>query len=270
VNADERAVKEANRTLYDAIAEKYEAIDGRRSPELEAWLRNNLAELRDRAGGEALLDVGAGSGLVTRCARGLFARRVAVDISPRILAANKGSFDQGIAADLDHLPFRAASFSVVTSFAVLHHLYAWDAFVREVARILRPGGVFYSDHDMDRAFHDRFAPLLKVYRGLKDSKHKYVSAAPGINDTTYELAEFSEDGIDTRRIVEVFRASGLEVTTRFHWYGLTAITDRIFGKRPLGRGWAPLVSVLARKPRGLDSRAQGARLAGILQPPSIP
>ena len=81
-----RDVKDANQRLYDAVAEDYEAIDGRRSPALQAWLRGRMAEVRDRAPGGRLLDLGTGSGLVTRCAEGLFDCRVGADISPQMVA----------------------------------------------------------------------------------------------------------------------------------------------------------------------------------------
>ena len=38
-------VKRANRRLYDAVADAYEAIDGRRDATLSAWIRSRLEEL---------------------------------------------------------------------------------------------------------------------------------------------------------------------------------------------------------------------------------
>ena len=70
VTAD--AVKTANREFYNAVADNYEAVDGRRSPALETWLRRNLTDFRARVPDSSLLDIGAGSGLVTRCAEGLY------------------------------------------------------------------------------------------------------------------------------------------------------------------------------------------------------
>ena len=241
----ERDVKAANRQLYDAVADQYEAIDGRRSPKLAAWLRGNLVELRPRAPGGCLLDIGAGSGLVTRCAEGLFAPRVGVDLSPRILAAHRASFDLGVAADVDRLPFADGSFDVVTCFAVLHHLYAFDGLVAEVARVLRPGGVFYSDHDLEATFWRRFRLLLGLYRRLRNARFRYQKADARLSREVYDLSEWQSKGVDAAALVSLFEASGFSIEARYHWFGLSSLTDRLFGSRPRGRGWAPLVAITA-------------------------
>lgn len=240
------AVKQANRTLYDAVAERYEELDGRRSPALAGWLEGTLRDLRRRAPGGTLLDLGAGSGFVCRCAEGVFSPRLGVDISPRILAAHRQAFDLGVACDVDRLPFADASLDVVTCFAVLHHLVGVERLVPELRRVLRPGGLFYSDHDMDEAFRRRFALPLHVYRRARDAGAKYLGAG-GVTRETYRLAEVHEDGVDTPGIQRALSAAGFEVETRFHWFGLTPLTDRVFGRRFFRRGRAPLVSFLARR-----------------------
>ncbi|HLR84201.1 MAG TPA: class I SAM-dependent methyltransferase [Nocardioidaceae bacterium] len=45
-------------------------------------------------------------------------------------------------ADVTALPYPDASFDTVTSFLMLHHVIDWEKAVAEVARVLRPGGVF--------------------------------------------------------------------------------------------------------------------------------
>jgi len=67
----QKQVVEANRRLYDAVAHTYEEVDGRRSVQLEQWLRERLRGIRNRCPGDMLLDIGAGSGLVSRCAEGV-------------------------------------------------------------------------------------------------------------------------------------------------------------------------------------------------------
>lgn len=240
-------VKEANRRFYDAIAEDYESIDGRRSPELRWWLNDRMAELRKLAPGGRLLDIGSGSGLVTRCAEGIFEHRVGTDISPEILAANSDAFDEGVAADCDDLPFEADSFDVVTCFAVLHHLHNFDGLVSEVQRVLRPGGVFYTDHDMDVRFYNRFRLPLNIYRRMRNAAAKYRRASTEISDELYRLSECHETGIDVDKLRDLLAARKLDTDVRFHWFGLSRPTDLIFGKRSFRRGRAPLVSVTAVK-----------------------
>ena len=240
-----QAVKTANREFYDAIADHYEQIDGRRSPTLEAWLRGNLVALRARVPGGCLLDIGAGSGLVTRCAEGLFARRVGIDLSPRILVAHRACFDFGAAADVEHLPFRDASFDAVTCFAVLHHLYAFDGLIAEVRRVLKPGGIFYSDHDMDRGFSQRFRIPLSVYRKFRNARAKYHRASDAITPELYDLTEWQEEGVDAVQLIGLLEQAGFKVQARFHWFGLIPTLDRLVGTNLRGRGWSPLLSIVA-------------------------
>lgn len=243
-------VKEANRRLYDAVADRYEEVDGRRSPEMEAWVRATLLKLCQRAPIRRLLDLGTGSGLLPRCAEGVYTRRVGIDISPRILALNRDVFDLAAAADVDHLPFPDNSFGVISCFAALHHLPAFEGLVREVARVLTPGGLFYSDHDMDEAFYRRFRWPLGIYRRLHDARAAYEKASSEITGELYDDAEWHQKGIPSRQILDLFESAGLELETRYHWYGLNPTTDLLFGEVPRGRGWAPLISIVAVKPQG--------------------
>jgi len=247
--ATSEQVREANRRFYDAVAERYEELDGRRSPALAAWLRARLAELRQRAPGGRLLDIGAGSGLVARCAEGLFDVRVGLDVSARVLAAGRSAYGLAVVGDAARLPFADASFDAVACFAVLHHLYAFDALVAEAARVLAPGGVFYSDHDLDAAFYRRFRPLLAVHRWLHNARAKYRRASREVTDEVYDLAEWHGRGVDSAEVIRLLREAGFAVETRFHWFGLGRTTDRLFGDKGRRRGWAPLLSVVATKPR---------------------
>jgi ubiquinone/menaquinone biosynthesis C-methylase UbiE len=45
--------------------------------------------------------------------------------------------------DTLYLPYREAAVDAVFGFGVLHHLPDWRAGVREIARVLKPGGVYF-------------------------------------------------------------------------------------------------------------------------------
>ena len=266
-NVTEQDVKAANRRLYDAIAGRYDELDGRRVPTLAAWLRGTLAAVRRRAPGGRLLDLGAGTGLVARAASGIFDLRVGLDISPRMLAAGRQAFDLAVAGDVDRLPFADASFDAVTCFAVLHHLYGFDALAREAARVLAPGGIFYSDHDLDAAFFRRFRPLLAVYRLFRNASARCRRASSEVTKEVYDLSERHGRGLDAEGVARVFRHAGFAVETRFHWFGLSGLTDRLFGAKARGRGWAPLVSLVAEKGTGTFCLKGPVRAATVTERP---
>lgn len=243
----QQSVTGANRKFYDAIALDYERIDGRRNKQLESWLCSNLSNIRKRCSGGSLLDLGAGSGLITRCARSLFDLRVATDISLEILSVNRNSFDFGVVSDIGHLPFASQSFDAVTCFSVLHHLYSFESLVSEVSRILKPRGIFYSDHDMDKEFNRRFHALLWLYRKLCNSKSKYFKASNVITPALYNLTEWQEEGINSQDLLNLFKKQCFSVEPRFHWFGLAPLTDAVFVKKQYQHGWAPLFSLIAIK-----------------------
>jgi SAM-dependent methyltransferase len=122
--------------------------------------------------GEAVLEVGAGPGLVTDALRRRVPRLVAVEVDQQLATALarrlSGSGVQVVQADATALPFRRCRFSAVACFTVLHHLPTvamQDRMLGEFCRVLRPGGVLVGTDGMDtpsrRQVHagDVFVPV---------------------------------------------------------------------------------------------------------------
>jgi len=59
-------------------------------------------------------------------------------------------------ADAHAIPFRDATFDAVLSYAVFEHLYHPHLAAREVARVLKPGGVFFGAVSLGEPFHDSY------------------------------------------------------------------------------------------------------------------
>ena len=128
-----------------------------------------LVELASLRGDERVLDIATGGGH-TALAFARHAREVvASDLTPDMLRAAEGFIRaQGAAnvsfelADAEELPFDDTSFDLVTTRIAPHHFPNPAAYVREVARVLRPGGRFLLDDNMGpedlelSAFMDRF------------------------------------------------------------------------------------------------------------------
>jgi ubiquinone/menaquinone biosynthesis C-methylase UbiE len=240
-------VKAANQKLYDAVADKYERLDGRRNAQMDMWLSNTLTELRKKTSGGRLLDLGTGSGLVARCAKGVFSEITGIDLSCRILKLNRSVLDYPIVADVDFLPFSDGRFDMITCFAVLHHLFDFNQLAAEAARVIGPGGIFYCDHDLDIDFCRRFALPLMLYRKFHNAQKKYRNASDEISEELYTLTEYGENGIDSFSITRLFRENGFYVTHGFHWFGLNRITDCAFKAKTYRRGFAPLFRMVAVK-----------------------
>jgi ubiquinone/menaquinone biosynthesis C-methylase UbiE len=97
-------------------------------------------QIRDRD----VLDAGCGAGDYSAAFLQIGARRVTgFDVSARSLrlAARQSETARFAQASLSELPYRAASFDVLWSWGVLHYVPNTQAALREIVRVLRPGGV---------------------------------------------------------------------------------------------------------------------------------
>lgn len=101
----------------------------------------------ERLDGHAL-EVGSGSGAMAAALLDRFPhlRLTATDVDPRmVLAAGKRLARYGARvavaqADAARLPFADDSFDLALSFLMLHHVGGWEAALRELVRVVRPGG----------------------------------------------------------------------------------------------------------------------------------
>jgi SAM-dependent methyltransferase len=97
--------------------------------------------------GARLLDLGCGPRDQAAPAAHLGAQYVGVDYS---------SSAADLLADAHAIPFRDATFDAVLSYAVLEHLCNPFLATREVARVLKRGGVFFGTVSQGEPFHDSF------------------------------------------------------------------------------------------------------------------
>ena len=101
-----------------------------------------FAELLPRAGMRTL-DVGCGEGRIGRWLAGSGHRVAGVDSSPTLAnrAREAGGYDEVVCGDAAALPWPADEFDLAVAFMSLHDMPHPATVIKEIARVLEPGGV---------------------------------------------------------------------------------------------------------------------------------
>jgi SAM-dependent methyltransferase len=125
--------------------EFFDAVERHRYAEYAPWMPRVMAF--EKFGGKRLLEIGCGMGTdLLQFARG-GAHCIGIDLTPRSVEITRhrfalyGADGSFMISDGEHLPFRSESFDVVYSNGVLHHTPDTAGAIREVHRVLRPGGI---------------------------------------------------------------------------------------------------------------------------------
>jgi SAM-dependent methyltransferase len=163
----------ANRSWWDAEAGAYYAEHGDFLGDAdltwgpEGWRESELGLLGPLEG-RRVLEIGAGAGQCSRWVAGRGARVVATDLSSGMvaqgLALNASSPERAVPfaqCDAVDLPFAEGAFDVVfTAYGAVPFVADTARLMREVARVLRPGGrlVFSTTHPFRWAFPDDPGP----------------------------------------------------------------------------------------------------------------
>ncbi len=173
----------ASRAWWDADAADYLAEHGSDLGDVDfVWgpegLRETDAGLLGEVAGRDVLEIGCGSAPCARWLATRGARAVALDLSGSMLrhaaalGASSGVPVPLVQAGAERLPFADASFDVACSaFGGVPFVAEPDRVMREVARVLRPGGrwVFSVNHPMRWMFSDDPGPEgLKVIQSYFD------------------------------------------------------------------------------------------------------
>ncbi len=125
--------------------EFFDAVEKQRYEEYAPWMPRLMGF--DQFPGQRLLEIGCGMGTdLLQFARG-GARVTGVDLTPRSVEISRRHFQiynapgDFLLTDGEQLPFPDATFDVVYSNGVLHHTPNTADAIREVHRVLKPGGI---------------------------------------------------------------------------------------------------------------------------------
>jgi demethylmenaquinone methyltransferase/2-methoxy-6-polyprenyl-1,4-benzoquinol methylase len=158
--------------MFDRIAPRYDALNRIMSMGLDQrWRRRALEKIRVGPG-DLVVDLACGTGDFCELVAARGARAIGVDFAREMLrqAQARGLGFPKVQGDGEWLPFATGTIDVVTCGFALRNFVSLEAVLREIARILRPGGrIALVDVDRPdwaplRAAHslyfDRVVPLV--------------------------------------------------------------------------------------------------------------
>lgn len=231
-------VLKANIYIHTSLIDLYDDQPHFRSENKEK-VSAILAELRNAldipvGAPSKLLDMGCGTGFLLGLAVDYFDELHGVDITPAMLdkidtSSGKIQLHCGSA---EETPFEDGSFDIVTAYSFMDHLFELKSFLTEVYRVLKPGGVFYSDQNANRSFWnavgrldgslDQYSAIVQreMTAGLRAEEE--FAKKRDIDTEEFRTAEFIKtqaNGINAKEVVELAREIGFsECCVKFDWF----------------------------------------------------
>lgn len=213
---------------------------------------------------EPIIDIGSGDGTFVQIA--LPGKRI-VGIDPLRSdtheAARRNVYAGLSVANGAALPFRDASFAGAISNCVLEHVVALDETLREVTRVLRPGGLFVASVVGNRFPQDLLGTTLLNALGLDGSAYGRWFNKISYHFNTLSAAEwgqrFAAAGLEVVTCRPYFSAAALRLFDLSHYYGAPSLLTRKLTGRwllcpPLTPNllWEPILRRIYEAPPGED------------------
>ena len=218
VPAGEKAQRVAR--VFDSVAVRYDLMNDLMSLGLHrAWKAVAISQANIRPG-QQVLDVASGTGdLALAFAKrvGPQGRVVMSDINSQMLTRGRNRLiDQGcpvesVVCDAEHLPFPDASFDRVTVAFGLRNMTDKQAALREMARVLKPGGKC-----LVLEFSKVAAPLEKIYDLYSFKVLPWLGKKIARDEASYRyLAESIRMHPEPKELADMLSQAGFDIV-RYH------------------------------------------------------
>jgi len=227
-----------NKEAHDQVSQKYDRLHGEifntiEQERLKKTLSAAIEAVKTNAKPLKALDYGCGSGNLTQHLIELGLETVSADISDRFLSIIQRNFSQtGLSEtlaingkDLSNVP--SNEYDLVATYSVLHHVPDYLSIVKEMARVVKPGGVIYIDHEVIESYYQRpkeyieflqkARPAVNIRRYLRllmDVKG-YIHIFRRLMNPRYkregDIHVWPDDHIEWDRIEQLLTSAGFEI-----------------------------------------------------------
>ncbi len=182
------------------------------------------------------LDYGSGSGNLTRHLIEAGINTVSADVSDGFLNLIERNFSQTGLSKTQKINGKDLSgiendrFDLVATYSVLHHVPDYMRIVKEMCRVLKPGGVLYIDHEVNESYYQRpeeyleflkkARPIINIKRYLrllfdvKGYKHIVRRLINPRYKREGDIHVWPDDHIEWDKIEQLVIAEGLEIVLK--------------------------------------------------------
>lgn len=172
----ERSIRKYRRSHRRYDHKHPEIFNSVEQARLHAELGRALEEVRTGSAPPRALDLGCGTGNVTRHLLELGASVLAADVSPEFLArinrryGGTGRVETCQLNGQDLTGLEDASVDLACAYSVLHHIPDYLGAVDEICRVLTPGGIAYLDHEANHNFWNKQGCFWELLRAVADAR----------------------------------------------------------------------------------------------------
>jgi len=229
---------EFNKRVNDRISRKYERLHGEifnqiEQERLQRVLNLTVKAVKTDAKPLTALDYGCGSGNLTKHLIELGIETVSADVSEGFLVLIEHNFSKtGLSKTLkingiDLSNLADAGFDLAATYSVLHHVPDYLYIVKEMCRVLKPGGVIYIDHEVNESYYRKTreyveflikagpAVNLKRYLALLLNVKDYIHIFRRIINPRYkkegDIHVWPDDHIEWDKIEQLITSEGFEI-----------------------------------------------------------
>lgn len=226
-------VIKANQAVHSKLATVYNSNEPHYKEENVLKVTKNLRSFSEQYEKPKLLDIGCGTGFIIDIAKHLYEEVHGIDATEEMISKVKVDTDNitlhhGIA---EELPFENDSFDVVTAYSFIHHLYNYTDVLKEVNRVLKPGGTFYIDLEPNKLFWDaikdlnmrgEYSEIIGREIGSVTATGQGLNQEYGIDPEVFDKAEYYKNivgGIDAEKFLQDLKNAGFsECKHEFTWF----------------------------------------------------
>ncbi len=229
------SVLDANIAFHTSLSNTYKD-QPHYLPENRSRVSGMIKEVVNRCGRTACIDLGCGTGFMIDIVLPLFQKVYGIDVTPAMMSHVDLSSGKVclIEANTETIPLKDKVANMITSNSFLHHLWDIKPTIHEAFRLLKPGGVFFSEEDPNILFwhslktlsNGKTKDLSPAY--LPDEiasvmgTHYLLGEKIGVDPDTVKLAEYQKivkGGMDAYEIKIKFGEAGFsEVNVDYYWF----------------------------------------------------